>query len=989
MCGIMQSGICRFTELSPGQFGLTKQLVLRIALPHVSLLVVAVGYAIMGSWVLTAIKYSDGTAEAVEKMTAAKRRFTDGLWRISRNHRNNSFMDRVDLSYDPFQNFTDDLYDIYRKYPKSLAIANNKENRFIGGDPMTNVTQNLFFAATTLTSIGYGANAPDSVMGRMFCVGYILFGIPLYLITLADLAKFCTEGMNRLYTEFLKYKYQVHKRYKRWKSGRKRRDSINIGEVFIAGGDDEVAEFLWTHLETTQFVEVPFILIYVTLISYITFASYLISLLEGWTFYDGFYFVIISVLTIGFGDLVPRNQKYVLVTLLIILVGLVLTTTCIDVVGAYYIDRLHFFGRRLETQDPLAWLKAVQQKRIEAMKREAMRKLFETVTALHHMQFANLSALRAITKDDKEDSDDNLQLPDPPDPPRNMIAYNATAESVTLSWDPPIYVDEGRRYWYTLTFKTRTPQRRNHMTVVDFINTTSFEVVGLKSFTLYEFLLTTTTRYGRSKHVRCQEYTEPCTVPQSLRIEAVSSETATISWRAPRKNNGPEAYVIQFTQEPAPQFRYWRKYRVGKSKRFTITELSPDTRYMICVSAEHNFGLAAMSKSMRFRTRTWWCEDDDQQQLFPPSLACIAAKMLPGGGIGGHQVGGGGPHPQVGGKRKEIYRYEASHTLYATSWSQRPDKKFRLAVGSFLEEYSNKVSIVQLDEELGEFANRGTFEHPYPATKVIWIPDSKGVYPDLLATSGDYLRIWKVGGDNGAQLECLLNNNRNSDFCAPLTSFDWNEVEPGLVGTSSIDTTCTIWQIETGQVVGQTGRSRASGHVKTQLIAHDKEVYDIAFTKAGGGRDMFASVGADGSVRMFDLRHLEHSTIIYEEPSRTPLLRLAWNKQDFNYLATFAQDSPEVIILDIRVPCTPVARLNNHRACVNGIAWAPHSSCHICSAGDDQQALIWDIQSMPRPIEDPILAYQAGGEVNQVHWATAQPDWISICFGRILEILRV
>ena len=32
------------------------------------------------------------------------------------------------------------------------------------------------------------------------------------------------------------------------------------------------------------------------------------------------------------------------------------------------------------------------------------------------------------------------------------------------------------------------------------------------------------------------------------------------------------------------------------------------------------------------------------------------------------------------------------------------------------------------------------------------------------------------------------------------------------------------------------------------------KVYDIAFSRAGGGRDMFASVGADGSVRMFDLR---------------------------------------------------------------------------------------------------------------------------------------
>lgn len=72
------------------------------------------------------------------------------------------------------------------------------------------------------------------------------------------------------------------------------------------------------------------------------------------------------------------------------------------------------------------------------------------------------------------------------------------------------------------------------------------------------------------------------------------------------------------------------------------------------------------------------------------------------------------------------------------------------------------------------------------------------------------------------------------------------------------------------------------------------QVYDISFSRAGGGRDMFASVGADGSVRMFDLRHLEHSTIIYEDPQHHPLLRLCWNKQDPNYLATMAMDSMEV-----------------------------------------------------------------------------------------------
>ena len=44
------------------------------------------------------------------------------------------------------------------------------------------------------------------------------------------------------------------------------------------------------------------------------------------------------------------------------------------------------------------------------------------------------------------------------------------------------------------------------------------------------------------------------------------------------------------------------------------------------------------------------------------------------------------------GKRKEIYKYEAPWTVYSMNWSVRPDKRFRLALGSFMEEYNNKVS---------------------------------------------------------------------------------------------------------------------------------------------------------------------------------------------------------------------------------------------------------------------------------------------------------
>lgn len=46
------------------------------------------------------------------------------------------------------------------------------------------------------------------------------------------------------------------------------------------------------------------------------------------------------------------------------------------------------------------------------------------------------------------------------------------------------------------------------------------------------------------------------------------------------------------------------------------------------------------------------------------------------------------------GKRKEIYKYEAPWTVYAMNWSVRPDKRFRLALGSFVEEYNNKVTMV-------------------------------------------------------------------------------------------------------------------------------------------------------------------------------------------------------------------------------------------------------------------------------------------------------
>ncbi len=110
-------------------------------------------------------------------------------------------------------------------------------------------------------------------------------------------------------------------------------------------------------------------------------------------------------------------------------------------------------------------------------------------------------------------------------------------------------------------------------------------------------------------------------------------------------------------------------------------------------------------------------------------------------------------------KKKEIYTYQAPWLIFAMNWSVRADRRFRLALGSFLEDYTNKVEIVQLNEEIGEFESKAIFDHPYPATKLMWCPDRHGTHSDLLGTTGDYLRLWEMKPDKKeVELKCLLNN---------------------------------------------------------------------------------------------------------------------------------------------------------------------------------------------------------------------------------------
>jgi len=324
----------------------------------------------------------------------------------------------------------------------------------------------------------------------------------------------------------------------------------------------------------------------------------------------------------------------------------------------------------------------------------------------------------------------------------------------------------------------------------------------------------------------------------------------------------------------------------------------------------------------------------------------------------------------------EVVTYTAPWPVYALGFPYHHSPALRLAIGSFIESRNNRLEVLELAEASHHFQVLDSFEHTYPASKLMWLPDTTGAKPELLASSSDCLRVFRFQ-QGGSKPVAQLVNRKNVKYSSPLTSFDWNADNSALLGTASIDTTCTIWDLEKETIT-------------TQLIAHDKEVYDIAFSK---GIHSFASVGADGSVRLFDLRSLQHSTILYESCNFTPLLRLAWNKMDENYLATIMMDSHTVTILDVRAPAIPIAELLGHRGAVNALTWAPHSCCHICTAGDDCMTLIWDLQRPAHSMQgtsqaDPILTYTAEAEISTLQWSAAASEWVAIAFNRSIQALR-
>ncbi len=318
-----------------------------------------------------------------------------------------------------------------------------------------------------------------------------------------------------------------------------------------------------------------------------------------------------------------------------------------------------------------------------------------------------------------------------------------------------------------------------------------------------------------------------------------------------------------------------------------------------------------------------------------------------------------------------VLNYTTDNILYSLAF-QNTDN-FKIALGSLEKSSNNNIEILEMANEGLSLACKEECE--YPSTKLMWNPSANSPSSNILASSSDIIRLYKYSEDEQKLTLNTVLNNKKSKYCAPLTSFDWNKENNSILGTASIDTTCTIWDLN-------------KNTIRTQLIAHDKEVFDIAFSQH---EHIFISTGADGSIRLFDLRSLDHSTIIYETKDQTPITKIAWNMQNSNFISALAWENDTVYIIDSRVAMVSLVELKSHTAPVTSIAWAPISNSHICSVGEDKNVLIWDIQINmgDNSNQSPYLSYQAPDSIHNVSWCMSHPEWIGITFKNQLQLLRV
>ncbi|KHJ77669.1 Ion channel, partial [Oesophagostomum dentatum] len=110
--------------------------------------------------------------------------------------------------------------------------------------------------------------------------------------------------------------------------------------------DDEVAsESATSEDEEDNSQALPLFILFIV---YIALGGLMLATYEpDMDFFKAVYFNFVTLTSIGLGDIVPRSETYMALTIVYIAIGLALTTIAIEI-AADTLKKLHYYGRKIE-----------------------------------------------------------------------------------------------------------------------------------------------------------------------------------------------------------------------------------------------------------------------------------------------------------------------------------------------------------------------------------------------------------------------------------------------------------------------------------------------------------------------------------------------------------------------------------------------------------------------------------------------------------------
>ncbi|XP_054736883.1 uncharacterized protein LOC129243700 [Anastrepha obliqua] len=292
-------------------------------------------------------RYTEGTSENIYKceVRKVKRDFIDNLWTVSHSMREDDWKSMARQKLRKFEDELNLLAELgIRRYP---------------GQKSWNFVNCILFCWTVITSIGYGHIAPVTKLGRSLAVVYAIIGIPLFLLILADYGKLFTRALKFLwvYVRRLYYTGTCHniRKHQSVRDAMKlaKRSSMFFGREMDIESRTTCPETPSSPFDETFEVDdefnLPISVASFLLISYILIGALFYCMWEDWTYFEAFYFVFISMSTIGFGDLVPQHPIFMMCSTLYLIFGLALTSMFINVVQIKLSDTFKQASIKLST----------------------------------------------------------------------------------------------------------------------------------------------------------------------------------------------------------------------------------------------------------------------------------------------------------------------------------------------------------------------------------------------------------------------------------------------------------------------------------------------------------------------------------------------------------------------------------------------------------------------------------------------------------------